>query len=65
MLCSSAVKGNVKRLTSLMKAGADLNQPDVSNRTAFHLAVHHKQVGVHALFCPSSGSNCLIEIYFI
>jgi ankyrin repeat protein len=48
-----------------MKAGADLNQPDVSNRTAFHLAVHHKQVGVHALFCPSSGSNCLIEIYFI
>jgi ankyrin repeat protein len=63
MLCSSAVKGNVKRITSLMKAGADLNQPDVSNRTAFHLAVHHKQV--HALFCPSSGSNCLIEIYFI
>ena len=44
MLCSAAAKGNVKRLTSMMKAGADLNQSDISNRTALHLAVHHKQV---------------------
>lgn len=44
MLCNAAARGNVERLTSLMEAGADLNQPDVSNRTALHLAVHHKQV---------------------
>lgn len=44
MLCNAAAKGNVKRLTSLRKAGADLNQPDVSSRTALHLAVHHNQV---------------------
>lgn len=44
MLCSAAARGNVKRLISLMEAGADLNQPDVSNRTALHLAAHHNQV---------------------
>jgi ankyrin repeat protein len=49
MLCGCAAKGNVKRLTSLMKAGADLNQPDVSNRTALHLAVHHKQVNDYSM----------------
>ncbi|KAK4005066.1 L-asparaginase-like isoform X1 [Daphnia magna] len=43
MLCSAAARGNVKRLISLMEAGADLNQPDVSNRTALHLAAHHNQ----------------------
>ncbi|KAI9560990.1 hypothetical protein GHT06_011946 [Daphnia sinensis] len=43
MLCIAAARENVKRLTSLMEAGADLNQPDVSNRTALHLAAHHNQ----------------------
>ncbi len=44
MLCSAASKGNIKRLTSLLKAGADLMTPDVSNRTALHLAVQHDKV---------------------
>ena len=44
MLCNAAAKGNVTRLTSLLKARADLSQPDISNRTALHLAVHHDKV---------------------
>jgi len=44
MLCHAAARGNVKRLTSLQKAGVDLNQTDVSGRTAIYMAVLHCQV---------------------
>ena len=44
MLCSVAARGNVTRLTSFYYAGADLNQPDVSNRTPLYVAVLHNQV---------------------
>jgi len=44
MLCSAAARGNVARMTSLHKAGANLNQPDVSGRTAIHMAVLHRQM---------------------
>lgn len=44
MLCIAGAKGNVKRLTSLLKSRADLSQPDISNRTALHLAVQHNKV---------------------
>ena len=41
MLCNAAARGNVTRLLSLMYAGADMNQRDISSRTALHLAVQH------------------------
>lgn len=44
MLCSAAARGNVARLTSFQKAGADMNQPDVSGRTAMHMAILHRQI---------------------
>uniref|UniRef100_A0A1B6CQ42 Uncharacterized protein n=3 Tax=Clastoptera arizonana TaxID=38151 RepID=A0A1B6CQ42_9HEMI len=40
-LCSAANYGNLKRLQSFQAAGANLNQPDVSGRTAIHLAALH------------------------
>ena len=44
MLCNAAARGNVIRLKSLYKGGVDLNQPDISGRTAIQLAVQHHQV---------------------
>ena len=44
MLCAAAARGDVKRLTSLLLAGADVNQADISNRTALHLAIQHDTV---------------------
>lgn len=43
MLCSAAARGNIIRLVSLTKAGADLNQTDISSRCALHLAAQHSQ----------------------
>ena len=51
MLCGAAARGNLQRLTSLALAGADLNQPDISNRTALHLATQHNMV--FSIFFPS------------
>jgi len=50
MLCNAAARGNVIRLKSLYKGGVDLNQPDISGRTAIQLAVqHHQEVCVQYL----------------
>ncbi|XP_065221638.1 L-asparaginase isoform X2 [Planococcus citri] len=38
-LCSAAAQGLVERLESYYLAGIDLNSPDRSGRTAFHMAV--------------------------
>ncbi|XP_067013517.1 L-asparaginase 1-like [Anabrus simplex] len=40
-LCKAAAKGNKRRLESLFLAGADMNQPDFSERTALHMAALH------------------------
>jgi ankyrin repeat protein len=51
MLCGAAARGNLQRLNSLALAGADLNQPDISKRTALHLASQHNLV-ISVNFCP-------------
>ena len=38
-MCSAAAAVNVLRLESYSMAGADFSQPDVSGRTALHMAV--------------------------
>jgi ankyrin repeat protein len=58
MLCGAAARGNLQRLNSLALAGVDLNQPDISNRTALHLATQHNMV-ISINFCP-----IFYEIYF-
>lgn len=40
-LCSTAAKGQVKRMESYRLAGADLSQPDPSGRTPLHMASLH------------------------
>lgn len=50
ILCKAAANGNVNRLKSMLKAGADLTQPDISNRTALHLAVQHGKVVHHSIW---------------
>lgn len=45
-LCSAAARGIIKRLQSYQIAGADLSQPDISGRTALHLAALHGHIDV-------------------
>lgn len=45
-LCAAAASGNVRRMESYRKAGADLSQADISGRTALHMACLHGHVEI-------------------
>ncbi|XP_054264390.1 L-asparaginase [Macrosteles quadrilineatus] len=53
-LCSAASYGNLKRLQSYHAAGANLGQPDISGRTALHMAALHSYADI-AKFLLSNG----------
>ena len=43
LLCAAVARGHITRLKSFFLAGVDLNQPDISNRTALQVATQHNQ----------------------
>lgn len=45
-LCSAAANGKLARLQSYHLAGANLSQPDISDRTALHLAAQHGHIDI-------------------
>lgn len=45
-MCAAAAAGSLTRIRSYHLAGADLSQPDVSGRTALHLAALHGHVAL-------------------
>ena len=58
MLCNAAARGNLVRLNSLLLAGVDFNQTDVSDRSAIHLAVQHRQVLSWLHYVSDTFSDC-------
>ena len=59
-LCAAATSGNVTRIRSFRIAGADLNQPDNSGRTAFHFAaLHNRHNVIRYLLDEGIQADCL------